>query len=64
MKRALLAAAVMAALVPASVRAEHSCADSDKIFAKLDSEYNETAGVRGLTHEGAVLENFMSREGS
>jgi hypothetical protein len=64
MKRALLAAAMMAALLPASVRAEDSCADRDKIVAKLGSEYNETAGSRGLTHKGAVLEIFTSREGS
>lgn len=64
MKRALLAAAMMAALLPASVRAEDSCDDREKIVEKLASEYKETAGSRGLTHAGTVLEIFTSREGS
>ena len=62
MKRALLAAAMMAALVPASVRAEDTCDDREKIVAKLASEYKETAGSRGLTHAGTVLEIFTSRD--
>ena len=65
MPRAL---AIFIALAGISLgRAAHAgppCADRDTIVAKLRTDYSETAGSRGLTTGGGVIEIFSSPQGS
>lgn len=65
MSRFVVSALAFAALaVAGSAHAQSSCADRDSMVATLRADYNESAGGRGLTTGGGVLEIFTSPEGS
>ena len=64
MMRTALFIAFLSLALSGAARADSACSDRKSIVDKLATEYRETAGGRGFTYKGGILEIFTSREGS